>query len=53
MLEACGVQTQLVVIKYLVAGNTILVDNETAVVAGAGDFVAGIGTTLTITYLRP
>ena len=40
MLEACGVQIQLV-------------DNETAVVAGAGDFVAGIGTTLTITYLRP
>ena len=51
--EACGVQTQLVVIKYLVTGNTILVDNETAVAAGAGDFVAGIGTTLTITYLRP
>ena len=53
VLEACGVQTQLVVIKYLVTGNTILVDNETAVVAGAGDFAAGIGTTLTITYLRP
>jgi hypothetical protein len=53
VLEACGVQTQLVVIKYLVTGNTILVDNETAVIAGAGDFAAGIGTTLTITYLRP
>jgi len=51
--EACGVQNQLVVIKYLNANATILVDNETAVAAPLGNFVAGIGTTLTITYLRP
>jgi len=53
VLEACGVQNQLVVIKYLSTNDTILVDNETPVVGGAGDFTASIGTTLTITYLRP
>ena len=51
--EACGDQTQLVVIKYLSTNDIILVDNETPVGAPNGNFAAVASTTLTITYLRP
>lgn len=49
----CGDQTQLVVIKYLSTGNSILVDNETPCPGPDGNFSVQPSTTLTITYLRP